>query len=183
MPSFQRDAMTNILIVYSTTDGHTLAICRVLGQVIEGHGHAVTLADIDDAQRLDLAAFDKIVLGASIRYGRHSRQVFDFVGRHQAVLDARPNAFFSVNIVARKPDKNRPETNPYLRQFLRQISWHPRQLAVFAGKLDYPRYRFIDRLMIRFIMLLTHGPTDPRTVVEFTDWSAVEAFGHTLAEM
>ncbi|WP_265949866.1 menaquinone-dependent protoporphyrinogen IX dehydrogenase [Dechloromonas sp. A34] len=175
--------MTNILIVYSTTDGHTLAICRVLEQVVERHGLAVTLAEIGDAERLDLAAFDKIVIGASIRYGRHSQQVLDFVGRHQAMLDARPNAFFSVNIVARKPEKNRPETNPYLLKFLRQISWHPRQLAVFAGKLDYPRYRFVDRLMIRFIMLLTHGPTDPRTVVEFTDWQAVEAFGHTLAEM
>lgn len=175
--------MTTILIVYSTTDGHTLAICRVLKQVIEGHGHAVTLSDVGDADRLDLARFDKIVIGASIRYGRHSRQVFDFVSRHQAELDARPNAFFSVNIVARKPDKNRPETNPYLRQFLRRIAWRPRQLAVFAGKLDYPRYRFFDRLMIRFIMLLTHGPTDPRAVIEFTDWQAVEAFAHTLADM
>lgn len=183
MPTFLRDAMSNILIVYSTTDGHTLAICRVLERVIERHGHAVTLSAIGDAERLDLAGFDKIVIGASIRYGRHSRQVFDFVGRHQALLEARPNAFFSVNIVARKPEKNRPETNPYLRRFLRQISWHPRQLAVFAGKLDYPRYRFIDRLMIRLIMLLTHGPTDPNTVVEFTDWPAVEAFGHTLADM
>lgn len=183
MPTFRRDAMSNILIAYSTTDGHTLAICRVLERVIEHHGHAVTLSAIGDAERLDLAGFDKIVIGASIRYGRHSRQVFDFVGRHQTLLEARPNAFFSVNIVARKPEKNRPETNPYLRRFLRQISWHPRQLAVFAGKLDYPRYRFIDRLMIRLIMLLTHGPTDPNTVVEFTDWPAVEAFGQTLADM
>ena len=31
--------------------------------------------------------------------------------------------------------------------------------------------------MIRFIMLLTGGPTDPATVVEFTDWQRVEAFG------
>lgn len=175
--------MNKILIVYSTTDGHTLTICQVLKQVIEGHGHAVTLTAVSDADRFDLAGFDKIVIGASIRYGRHSRQVFDFIGRHQALLDARPNAFFSVNIVARKPDKNRPETNPYLRQFLRRIAWRPRQLAVFAGKLDYPRYRFFDRLMIRFIMLLTHGPTDPRAVVEFTDWRQVEAFAHTLADM
>jgi len=32
-------------------------------------------------------------------------------------------------------------------------------------------------------MLLTGGPTDPRAVVEFTDWSAVEAFAGRVAAM
>lgn len=175
--------MASILIVYSTTDGHTLKICRVLQQAIESHGHAVTLTDIGAADPLDLPGFDRIVIGASIRYGKHSPQVYEFIRRHRALLDERPNAFFSVNIVARKPEKNQPDTNPYLRKFLRQIDWRPQQLAVFAGKLDYPRYRPFDRMMIRLIMLLTHGPTDPGTVVEFTDWKGVEAFGHTLGRM
>ena len=37
--------------------------------------------------------------------------------------------------------------------------------------------------MIRFIMWMTKGPTDPKAVVEFTDWSRVEAFGHEIAKM
>jgi menaquinone-dependent protoporphyrinogen oxidase len=39
----------------------------------------------------------------------------------------------------------------------------------------------LDRTMIRFIMWMTKGPTDPTAVVEFTDWSRVEAFGAQLA--
>ncbi|MBS1159003.1 MAG: Protoporphyrinogen oxidase [Proteobacteria bacterium] len=175
--------MSKILIIYSTTDGHTLKICRVLKEVVERHGDAVTLSEIGLAEQVELPAFDKIVIGASIRYGKHSRSVLDFIGRHQALLESRPNAFFSVNIVARKPEKNTPETNPYLRKFLRQITWQPRLLAVFAGRLDYPSYRPVDRMMIRLIMRLTHGPTAPDTVVEFTDWPKVEAFGQRLAEM
>jgi menaquinone-dependent protoporphyrinogen oxidase len=54
---------------------------------------------------------------------------------------------------------------------------------VFAGKLDYPRYGFWDRQIIRFIMLLTKGPTDPRAVVEFTDWHEVERFARTVSDM
>lgn len=180
---FSRDVVARILIIYSTTDGHTLKICRVLQQVIEQHGHGVTLTDVAAADQVDLPSFDKIVIGASIRYGKHSRQVLDFIRKHQTLLESRPSAFFSVNIVARKRDKDRPETNPYLRKFIKQITWRPRQLAVFAGKLDYPKYRPFDRMMIRFIMLLTHGPTASTTVVEFTDWQKVDAFGHTLAEM
>jgi len=175
--------MPGILIVYSTTDGHTRRICEQLRPVIEAHGHAVTIVSIEDAGGLDLGAFDKIVIGASIRYGKHSPRVIEYVNINARVLDTKPNAFFSVNIVARKPEKNRPETNPYLQKFLKQIKWHPKQLDVFAGKLDYPRYRFFDRLMIRFIMLITNGPTDPNSVVEFTDWRRVEAFARLVARM
>lgn len=175
--------MAKILILYSTTDGHTRKICQRLQQVIEQQAHQVTLVSVKDGPAVDLQPFDKIVIGASIRYGKHSPLIADFINRNRPLLDSKANAFFSVNIVARKPEKNTPETNPYLKQFLKQIAWRPRQLAVFAGKLDYPRYRFFDRLMIRFIMLITSGPTDPKTVVEFTDWQQVEAFGRVISEM
>ncbi len=174
--------MSSILLVYSTTDGHTGLICERLRQVIEALGHKARVELLAQADGLDLEAFDAIVIGASIRYGKHQPQVAQFIARNQALLERKANAFFTVNIVARKPNKNRPENNPYLLKFLRQISWKPKLLGVFAGKLDYPRYRFFDRLMIRFIMLITDGPTDPKAVIEFTDWNQVEAFGRQLAE-
>ena len=79
--------------------------------------------------------------------------------------------------------KNQPQTNPYLLKFLRQTGWLPNELAVFAGKLNYPIYRFLDRQMIRLIMLITHGPTDPTTVVEFTDWASVDDFARRVSAM
>lgn len=175
--------MPNILILYSTTDGHTLKICRRLQQMLELRGHSVAVIPIRDAPRLDLEAFDTLVIGASIRYGKHSPLVADFIHRHEALLSARPNAFFSVNLVARKPGKNRPESNPYLRKFLERIRWKPRAVAVFAGKLDYPSYGFFDRWIIRLIMALTGGPTDPAAVVEYTDWREVEAFARRIGDM
>ena len=174
--------MSRFLIAYSTTDGHTPRICERLQHMIEGQGHAVTVVPLADAEALDLTGFDRIVLGASIRYGKHQPQVAQFIARHQPVLERTAAAFFSVNIVARKPEKNRPDTNPYLRKFLRQIAWKPAHLAVFAGKLDYPRYRPFDRFMIRLIMWMTKGPTDPNAVIEFTDWQQVEAFGRQVCE-
>jgi menaquinone-dependent protoporphyrinogen oxidase len=98
-------------------------------------------------------------------------------------LEDKSNAFFSVNVVARKPKKNTPETNPYLQKFLRQITWKPKRLAVFAGKIEYQKYRFQDRLMIRLIMWITKGPTDPKTNIEFTDWNQVDGFGKIIHEM
>lgn len=176
-------AAERILIAYATTDGHTRLICERLKQVMEGLGGQVTVALLADAGALDLNSFERIVIGASIRYGHHQPIVAEFIGRHQALLESRPSAFFSVNIVARKPNKNTPETNPYCRKFLKSISWQPRLTAVFAGKLDYPSYGFVDRQMIRLIMLITKGPTDPKAVVEFTDWAQVEAFGREVCAL
>ena len=172
-----------MLLIYATTDGHTLRICKHIAQVVQGLGLDLTVISLDQAHAVDLNTFGRIVIGASIRYGHHQPQVAQFIARHQALLESRPSAFFSVNSVARKPNKNRPETNPYLKKFLKQISWKPALLAVFAGKLDYPRYRWFDRQMIRLIMLITHGPTDPSTVVEFTDWAQVEAFARQVCEI
>jgi menaquinone-dependent protoporphyrinogen oxidase len=175
--------MSAILILYSTIDGHTRTISQRIGRTVEAAGHVVTLARIEDAGGIDLAAYGKIVVGASIRYGRHRRSVFEFIEAHLALLESRPNAFFTVNIVARKPEKNRPETNPYLRRFLRRTPWQPRLLEVFAGRLDYPRCRPLDRLAIRFILWLTQGPTDPTQVFEFTDWARVDAFARRVVAM
>jgi menaquinone-dependent protoporphyrinogen oxidase len=165
-----------VLILYSTVDCHTLHICERISHVIQELGCETAIVSVDDANDLDLTGFSRVVIGASIRYGHHRPEVAAFIAKHQAELESRPSAFFCVNVVARKPNKNTPQTNPYARKFLRSIAWKPQLAAVFAGKIDYPRYGFIDRQMIRFIMLVTHGPTDPNTVVEFTDWAQVETF-------
>jgi menaquinone-dependent protoporphyrinogen oxidase len=174
--------MANILITYSTTDGHTRSICEHLQKLVADQ-HDVVLSAMDDDPGIDLTPFDKVVIGASIRYGKHQQQVVDFIERNQAALESRPNAFFSVNVVARKPEKNTPETNPSLQKFLKKIAWEPRNLAVFAGKIDYPRYGFVDKHMIRFILWMGKGPTDLTGTFEFTDWNKVDEFGELICRM
>ncbi len=175
--------MAEILILYSTTDGHTRAICQRLERQLQALGNQVIVADVEQSDSFDLQAMDKIVIGASIRYGKHQAAVYRFVEQHQALLDTRPNAFFSVNLVARKAHKRSPQTNPYVRKFLSQISWQPQHVEVFAGRLDYPSYSRLDRMVIRLIMWITSGPTDPNAVIDFTDWDQVTQFGRAVHEL
>ena len=175
--------MMRTLILYSSTDGHTIKICQFLQKVIEQQEDETILISVEHESGINLQNFDRVIIGASIRYGKHSPLIVDFINNNAAMLDILPNAFFSVNLVARKPEKRDPETNPYLKKFLKQISWKPMKLAVFAGKLDYPRYKFMDRLMIRMIMWMTGGPTERNAVVEFTDWEQVEDFGRLVGQM
>jgi len=169
--------------VYSTTDGHTKKICQRILSVAEKAGHIVSLSAVEDSFREDLNGFDKIVVGASIRYGKHNKKVCEFAEQYEKLLENKVSAFFSVNVVARKSDKNTAASNPYLKKFLSKVSWKPDELAVFAGKIDYQQYRLLDRMMIRLIMYLTKGPTHPQTVVEFTNWDQVEQFGKLVCDM
>ena len=173
--------MSFILILFSTTDGQTRKIAAHLQQVIEYEGHHAQVVSLDQGIKIDLDSFDTIVIGASVRYGSHHKLVSQFINRNISILENKPSAFFSVNVVARKPAKCSPKTNPYVQKFLSRITWRPQHIAVFAGKIDYPSYRFWDRQMIRLILWMTNGPTDPTTVVEFTNWNQVEAFGRLIA--
>jgi len=175
--------MGKILILYSTIDGQTKKICQKIQSVAEQHDHEVKLVSIDDTFLEDFGGFDKIVIGASIRYGKYNKKVFDFVARNEDLLEDKVSAFFSVNVVARKPGKNEPGNNPYLIKFLERVSWMPDEVAVFAGKIDYQKYDFLDRLVIRLIMYITKGPTDSKTVADFTNWEQVEEFGRVVSEM
>lgn len=174
--------MARILLLYHGVYGHTAKICGVLQDEIARLGHQAEVRPLLDGLQ-DAASFDAIVIGASIRHGKHNPAVYAFIDQHRALLDSRPNAFFSVSLVARKPHKNTPETNPYMQKFLGLTTWRPRLLAVFGGVLDYQRYGVMDRHIIRFIMRLTGGPTDLHTNVEFTPWDEVTRFAGRVAAL
>ena len=167
--------MDKILIVYSTTDGQTKNICEKIIKTGKKKG-TIDLLSIDQVSGLSISKYRKIIIGASIRYGKHNPLVYEFIKLNKEELEKKITAFFTVNVVARKKEKNLPETNPYMKKFLELSGWQPNKLAVFAGRIDYPSYRFFDRLIIRFIMFITKGPTDVTQTYEFTDWKKVEKF-------
>ncbi len=167
--------MKSTLIIFSSTDGHTLKICeRIMG--FEKNKDDSQIASISEAEHINISEFKRIIIGASIRYGKHKPDLYEFIESNLDEISRKENAFFSVNVVARKPEKNTPETNPYVKKFLLKTSWKPRSLEVFAGKIDYPKYNFIDKHMIRFIMWMTKGPTNINNTYEFTDWDMIDSF-------
>jgi len=170
------------LLLYSTVYGLSRTICERIQAILRQQGRAVDVAQLAGSD-VDPAAYDAIVIGASVKHGKHHPTVLDFIRKHQALLESRPSALFSVNLVARKPNRNTPQTNPYLQRLLAQSPWKPKLLAVFAGELDYSRYSAVDKHMMRFVMWLNKGPTDFSTKVQFTDWKEVERFAAKVAAL
>ena len=170
--------MPETLIIYSTTDGHTKKICDFIKS--NSIKNNFDIFSIDKINELNLNNYDLIVLGASIRYGKHSRELYKFVDLNKDVLNQKQSVFFSVNVVARKPEKSMPDTNPYIKKFLKISKWRPKKIGVFAGKVDYPKYDFWDKYIIKFIMFITKGPIDTSQSYDFTDWSKVDNFAKEL---
>lgn len=175
--------MAKILLLYHGIYGHTRKICEAIAAELEGQGLASDLVEIAHAAAARPESYETVVIGAAIRNGKHNPLVIEFIRNNLALLEARRSAFFSVNLVARKPEKNTAETNPYVKAFLERSPWKPGLVGVFAGNLDYQRYTFMDRHIIRFIMTLTGGPTDLHTKVEFTDWEQVRRFAGQVRDL
>ena len=171
--------MISSLIIYSSTDGHTKTICERIINFLKDE-NVTKLVSLDEAKNLNLSDFNKIVIGASIRYGRHSKELYKFIELNRNLLDRKESVFFSVNVVARKPEKNTPDNNPYIKKFLTISKWKPKKIGVFAGRVDYPNYNFFDKYIIKLIMFITKGPTDTSKSYEFTDWSKVEGFAKEI---
>ncbi|KAJ9431012.1 menaquinone-dependent protoporphyrinogen oxidase [Candidatus Pantoea symbiotica] len=170
------------LILYSSRDGQTRDIAARIAQTLVPH-QLCDVIDLLEANQIDWLQYDRVLIGASIRYGHFNPALLKFVTQHKAQLQQRVSGFFSVNLTARKADKCTPETNAYTRKFLEQSPWQPDCCAVFAGALRYPRYRWFDRVMIQFIMRMTGGETDASKEVEYTDWNKVALFAQDFAQL
>ena len=171
--------MFKFLIIYSTTDGQTKNICERIKNLSKENEN-IKIVSLNQIFNQDISSYEEILIGASIRYGKHNKKIYSFISSNKNILESKKTSFFSVNVVARKPEKNSPETNPYMIKFLKKSTWNPYRLAVFAGKVDYPSYSFFNKLVIRFIMYLTKGPTDTSKSYEFTDWKKVEEFSKSI---
>jgi len=166
------------LILYSTHDGQTQKIASFIANVIKENVEVKSIHD-----EFDLQAYDRIMIGASIRYGHFNKQLYKMLEKHTALLNQKTTSFFGVNLTARKPEKSTPETNVYVRKFLQRMTWKPTISAVFAGALLYPRYKFFDRIMIQLIMRITGGETDPTKEIEYTDWQKVRSFSEAFLQI
>tara|TARA_Y100001970_G_C14050050_1_gene758460 strand:+ start:333 stop:869 length:537 start_codon:yes stop_codon:yes gene_type:complete len=172
----------NLLILYSSVDGHTKSICEYIAKKLSLQ-KSISIYSMEESNKCNLDDFDEIVIGASIRYGYHRKNVYQFVNENKELLEKKKTAFFSLNLTARKPEKNTPETNPYIIKFLKKVNWEPNIKGVFAGRLDYPSLDCANKLAILFIMVITNGPKDISKVYELTDWDKVDELSESISKL
>ncbi len=168
--------MEKALFLYSSREGQTKKILHYIEEELKDFECEVM--DLHLVDEIDFTHYDRVLIGASIRYGHLNKKLYQFIGKNLKQLQTNNVAFFCVNLTARKEDqgKDTPEGSAYIKTFLKKSPWQPSLIGVFAGALYYPRYKWFDRVMIRFIMNMTGGETDTTKEVEYTNWNKVSLF-------
>ncbi len=170
------------LIIFSTVDNHTKKISHYISNFLDSK-ESIDVVNLEIVNKYNLMDYNRIIIGASIRYGKFRKNLYEFISENKIYLDKKVSCFFGVNLVARKKEKNSPETNPYIIKFLKKTNWHPNLVGVFAGSLEYSKYKISDKFIIKFIMWITDGPTDTSKDYEFTNWDDVKNFSKKICEI
>jgi menaquinone-dependent protoporphyrinogen oxidase len=175
--------MSKVLVLYHSYDEQTARIARRMGDVLAARGHGVSLQRFGGPGALDgLGKYDAVLVGAAIRYGHHERALEKEIARHAAVLDARPNAFFSVCLSAGGPGYKPQAARRYIDEFILKSGWRPQDVTSIAGALQYSKYGFFIKFMMKLIVGHSGGETDSSRDYEYTDWAAVERFASDFAD-
>ncbi len=172
-------------LFYATRDGQSRRIAeRIAGRLAE---KGISALPHDLAVALPapprLADARLVVVVAAVRYGRHLPEAEQFLAIFRALRAPPPLVMLSVNLTARKPGKDTAKGNVYLRKSIARYRLTPAFALAIAGRMDYSRYGWLDRQLIRFIMKLTGGPTDPKACVEYTAWNVVDDVAVQIAEL
>lgn len=172
--------MSRILLLYASVEGQTALIAERMAHALREKGHSVDLAPAD--AQADFAAYDGVIIGASIHYGHHPADLRALVRRRREVIAARPNAFFSVSLSAGGPRPKPAAAQRYIDKFLRKTGWQPQLVASIAGAVKYSVYGPIKKRVMIVFVGLGGGETDTSRDYEYTDWAAVERFAGEFAQ-
>ena len=176
--------MTQALVLYASTHGHTAKIAARVADAIERAGVVVDLRRVGRKVDISPSDYDAVVVGASIHAGHHQREIVDWVRRHAGPLGAMPSAFFSVSLSAADDnDEARATARKYVDDLVAETGWTPTRRASFAGALQYREYDFLTRLLIKLMMHRGGHPTDTGQDYDYTDWDAVDRFGEQCAAL
>jgi menaquinone-dependent protoporphyrinogen oxidase len=174
--------LPRVLVLYATTDGQTARIAERIAARISASGYAVTVRDVRAIEALwEIETHEAVIVGGSVRYGRHSKALIERVRASREELGKRPNAFFSVSLSASGPGAKPDLARRFINDFVDASGWHPREVASFGGALRYRKYPWPLRWMMRFIVGREGGETDTSRDHEYTDWDAVDAFAARFA--
>ena len=181
---FSEERSKRITIAYATRDGQSERIAQRIAASLNKSGATATIHPLSRTTPPTVEAQSHAnVAVLPVRYGRVLPEGAEFLEVYASRERAPPLALAVVNLVARDKSRRTPETNPYLRKTLARHKLKPALATAFAGRLNYPKYGFIDKQMIRLIMAMTGGVTDGRSDIEYTDWAQIDDFAQAIVAL
>jgi menaquinone-dependent protoporphyrinogen oxidase len=175
--------MTNFLVLYGSTDGHTAKIAQSIGGTLRTLGQEVDIVEAGTTT-VHPGRYGAVIVAASVHGGGYQRSVRSWVRAHAEVLAERPTAFVSVCLgVLQKNASVQREVQASIDRFVKDTQWTPTATKIVAGALLYTRYNWIKRLVMRRIVQKAGGDTNITRDYEYTDWDDLRAFAERFGRL
>jgi menaquinone-dependent protoporphyrinogen oxidase len=162
-----------ILVAYASKYGATAEIAEKIGA---GLRQAGLETDVLPAQKVnDLAPYQAVILGSAVYMGRWRKEALQFLKNHMQALAGRPVWVFSSGPTGegdpltlvdgwRYPEGQQPLIE----------SIHPRDLAVFHGKMDPQKLNLFEKQILKMVKA---------KIGDFRDWESIAAWAASIAEV
>ncbi|MEM8650692.1 MAG: flavodoxin domain-containing protein [Pseudomonadota bacterium] len=168
-----------ILVLYSTSEGHTAKIANRFAEVFENLGHQVFLTATSDPGYCDPGTFDAAVLCAPIHMGQYPSDFVQYISDWKSALSGVPTALVtsSLFIVCSEEDAQM-KAKGYPDELSARTGWKPDCVYNVAGSLNYPQYDFFKLWMMKWAAKSEEWPTDTDSEHIFTDWNELSAYAN-----
>lgn len=179
--------MPGVLVLYATREGHTRKVASRIADGLRRRGAEVALIDAANAgatASLELAAFDLIVVGASMHAGGIEPEIVRFVAQHAEVISRQERSLFLVllSVATKDPELREKSLADARAKLARQIRVDFGKPEMIAGALSYSKYSWPIKAIMRRIAGQAGGDTDTSRDYEYTDWDQVDAYAARLAD-
>jgi menaquinone-dependent protoporphyrinogen oxidase len=175
--------VSNALVIYGTTDGHTARIANAIGDTLRSRGLVVDVLNAKQAKWTSCIGYDAVVIAASLHARGYQEPVRAWLRRNAAGLTGRPSAFVSVclGVLEKKASTDR-ELVRIAHELFTAATWRPDSWTIVAGALPWTRYGWLKKRVMRRIVAKAGGDTDTTRDFEYTDWTALRGFITTFAD-
>jgi menaquinone-dependent protoporphyrinogen oxidase len=166
-----------ILVLFSTTEGHTRRLAQFAAARLRACGHEVRLHDATDSDLPDSARFDAAFLLASVHLGHYQHSFVEFARKNHNALNVIPTAFVSVSLSAAGDN---PSDLAGIRACVDRLEhdtlWHPGVVYHAAGAMRFTAYGFFTKLAIKHIARQRGKTVKTSEDYDLTDYAAFETF-------
>jgi len=149
-----------ILIVVASKAGSTAEIAKFMSDELNKAGANSAVQTPDKVQHL--TGYDAVIIGSPIYMGKWLSEARDFVENNQQILKKIPTAYFLSCLALTDPAKQK-EISTYLTNQRELVE--PIMEGRFAGKMDYSKLSFFNRMMAKMV-----GTKEG----DYRDWKAIK---------
>ena len=171
----RNEGQNKILIAYASMSGSTGEVAESIGEVLCAAGATVDVRLVNKVK--DLRPYNAFVVGSAVRSDMWLPEAKNFIVANCGMLMEAPVAYFLTCLtLVRSTEESRRKARSFIKPMLDLVpEVHPVDIGFFAGVLDYSKFSFGMRAVMKYKMW-TKGVQEG----DYRNWDAIRTWAKSL---